>query len=893
MSTKSTTRGGKQVSRGGNRSSRTRSVTNKDAHNIDVHPADMSFQNQIGENSKSTVTQNAATIAKTEQNVAKTNSNTPQNEGNLTVQNPEKDYPTKECETAIPLDTVKMQINPKCSGERGASSDKADNGHKMQKDYDWEMTDNTDPDNVNDDTTIKEVKNQEVVTTDPNTSGTRFKTLQSACKICDKICVKAEESIVCIKCKNWSHMACEITERQILIDLKYRGTFICESCKSKHHRQDSTSDLDSSMNSEERYRAEHDDFDLDIDEDALLGEDEPDNLTQKLSTDLQGQFDKLEKRLGNPSVNKMETKVTNSPSADRMQNRMSNHAMTYDNHSTPFLPSRFRFSKRSNMMNLGMGQYGSMNLGMNHWENPSLMEVGIAQLGNENYPPTHGPSIHVNQTDNSSSMIGKINELMGIVKEIKDDVNNIDHKVKTQESKNEEQATKASEKLQSSLQQTITQSLRTYDEKINKDIDRKVKQSVEQIDTKISQTVTKQMNEKLSERVDQKVNERWNQIEEEIEQRIGERIENRINDRVGMMINNKVESSLDEFEERMWKKKNVLIVNLPESKHESVEVRKREDMVKVYSIFNRFMPFDCDDAEDMPVRLGRISDKPRILRITLKSEVMVRTICQRARNQNHLLNPNENDSKRKIYINRDYTLEERENRLKYREEMKERISKGETNLVIRKRGVFVKNQPRNQRFRNQDNLEVNQNEYPNVDTLHQGQENESRGKSHDSELGEGISPLNRKELDEERRPKPNGRDHSPYIRDEQGRKIRGAEGGYNRDYDTRQHEIHRDQDYHLPRNNDYQGQIRDRSQIGRGRGNDQREYYTDDRRNYRENRQNQMHNDRRSYPSEEREFRQNENHYYASGRHQRQSSRQQNKHQPGSMPYGAPRFGRR
>ena len=183
------------------------------------------------------------------------------------------------------------------------------------------------------------------------------------------------------------------------------------------------------------------------------------------------------------------------------------------------------------------------------------------------------------------------------------------------------------------------------------------------------------MNEKLSERVDQKVNERWNQIEEEIEQRIGERIENRINDRVGMMINNKVESSLDEFEERMWKKKNVLIVNLPESKHESVEVRKREDMVKVYSIFNRFMPFDCDDAEDMPVRLGRISDKPRILRITLKSEVMVRTICQRARNQNHLLNPNENDSKRKIYINRDYTLEERENRLKYREEMKERIAR--------------------------------------------------------------------------------------------------------------------------------------------------------------------------------------------------------------------------
>ena len=164
----------------------------------------------------------------------------------------------------------------------------------------------------------------------------------------------------------------------------------------------------------------------------------------------------------------------------------------------------------------------------------------------------------------------------------------------------------------------------------------------------------------------------------------------------------------------------MLIVNLPESRNPDIKARMNYDMDEVYRIFNLFVEFRDSDVETMPVRLGRISDKPRLLRVTLKSEHMLNTIVNKAREQNHLLNPYERDPRKKIYINKDYSEKERIQRKKAVDEKKERERNGETNLEIRRGKVVVKGQYGNQGQQRptdtyQDNVSQNRMQMQNME----------------------------------------------------------------------------------------------------------------------------------------------------------------------------------
>ena len=139
--------------------------------------------------------------------------------------------------------------------------------------------------------------------------------------------------------------------------------------------------------------------------------------------------------------------------------------------------------------------------------------------------------------------------------------------------------------------------------------------------------------------IDYVVNQRLATLEKNLEGSITRKVEK--------MMDQKIETELDDFQEMLWRQKNVLIVGLPESKNPIIHERQLDDLDEINRIFNLFVRFDDRDIEGLPVRLGRISEKPRTLRITLKSEVMVRELTRRARESNHVINPTEKDNRKK------------------------------------------------------------------------------------------------------------------------------------------------------------------------------------------------------------------------------------------------------
>ncbi|KAJ3650281.1 hypothetical protein Zmor_021979 [Zophobas morio] len=71
------------------------------------------------------------------------------------------------------------------------------------------------------------------------------------------------------------------------------------------------------------------------------------------------------------------------------------------------------------------------------------------------------------------------------------------------------------------------------------------------------------------------------------------------------------------------------------------------------------------------VRIGKISNKPRLIKVTLSSSVIVREIVTKYRTRNG------------IYVNRDLTKMQQDVAYKTRKEFKERVNKGEKNISLK------------------------------------------------------------------------------------------------------------------------------------------------------------------------------------------------------------------
>ena len=95
---------------------------------------------------------------------------------------------------------------------------------------------------------------------------------------------------------------------------------------------------------------------------------------------------------------------------------------------------------------------------------------------------------------------------------------------------------------------------------------------------------------------------------------------------------------------------------------------------------------------DNQTRLGKKGDRPRPIRVTVKSINDKKDLIQGAIKANKSL-PKDSKNPR-IYINPDLTPEERKIQKQLREELKTRRDNGETDLIIRD-GAVIKRQGQN------------------------------------------------------------------------------------------------------------------------------------------------------------------------------------------------------
>ena len=104
------------------------------------------------------------------------------------------------------------------------------------------------------------------------------------------------------------------------------------------------------------------------------------------------------------------------------------------------------------------------------------------------------------------------------------------------------------------------------------------------------------------------------------------------------------------LEKKIWRRKNVLVCNFPESDKIAIIDKKNDDLKKIKPIFNKFIQFNENDIDGLPVRVGKIGAGPKMLRVTLWSEAKIRELVLKAREQNRLINPTETENKKKSCI---------------------------------------------------------------------------------------------------------------------------------------------------------------------------------------------------------------------------------------------------
>ena len=736
--------------------------------------------------------------------------------------------------------------------------------------------------------------NERKTPSDPSTGqtegiGSRFKPLDKTCKFCDIICVDApgliSDIIICQSCNRWSHMGCEKLDREILTNMKKKGTFICDSCQdidaNSSDVDPNSSEIESSMNSEDRRRAEYDDSEMD--EDALLRETDDESLHVAKSN--------VDNKVQNSALGKESTFVQKNEMLQVQNSIVVNREMAHAHKMDEINSEMAHVLKSMATDNSTPSNPKPALKSTGDWEkaHPSKQH---AQIGKDMPMDTDiQNSIDPNQVNQNkggqNQMDFKMDQILNMVQGVRENLHNVELKVTQQDQRNQQFMRDANTLLMQNVQNSVKDYFDQQKQRDKEESDKKIKVAVaEEMQNSIGLKIDSIFTQRTGPTIDYVVNQRLSQIE------------NRLDD----MVDQKIDYELDEFQERQWRARNILIVNLPESKNPNVEERKNFDFDEICNLFNLLLKFDHRDIEGLPVRLGRIGDKPRTLRVTLRSEYLASELTKRARESNHLLNPTETDNHKKLYLNRDYTDRERRERKSLQEEKKDRESRGEK-VVIRKRKVVPvdqdsrRNYPNTQGHRQNNRYEnrprtfsdsatrgridyrqkestsrnyahavrnsvdqgphrqgyANENRYPQsqgrqingsgskTDNQNYGQANRGafdqdrqnfQGQSYET----GRSPLNRSNQDTILRD-----EQGPYIRDDDGRDIRGAEAGNIRDRQNGQHDRRSDPKY--------------RRYDTEGRSDDYRDI--DD-----------------------------QNSHYRSGRPVRESSRHYNRNQLGSRPYG-------
>ena len=156
---------------------------------------------------------------------------------------------------------------------------------------------------------------------------------------------------------------------------------------------------------------------------------------------------------------------------------------------------------------------------------------------------------------------------------------------------------------------------------------------------------------------------------------MGKKLEEKIEE----VVEKKLAEVIDEQKEKDKRKHNLIISNLKESAKTDLKERQEEDVNMVRETLSKLVTLTESDVVE-PVRLGKVGGtKPRLLKVKIRSEEKRREILKNAPKMNEKVQ----DQSKKIYINPDYTPKERELNQALRQERKQRMAQGETDLIIR------------------------------------------------------------------------------------------------------------------------------------------------------------------------------------------------------------------
>lgn len=121
-------------------------------------------------------------------------------------------------------------------------------------------------------------------------------------------------------------------------------------------------------------------------------------------------------------------------------------------------------------------------------------------------------------------------------------------------------------------------------------------------------------------------------------------------------ITSAVALAISEEKEREKRKLNVILHNAAEPTSDEGNYRKKEDIEPVFNIFQKSLNVAVRVVN--AVRLGKRSDKPRLLKVSADSELSKASILQ---NYSKLRGKDVPQSLSKVFITPDMTIKEREN----------------------------------------------------------------------------------------------------------------------------------------------------------------------------------------------------------------------------------------
>ena len=146
----------------------------------------------------------------------------------------------------------------------------------------------------------------------------------------------------------------------------------------------------------------------------------------------------------------------------------------------------------------------------------------------------------------------------------------------------------------------------------------------------------------------------------------------KLEEKIEEVVERKLADALEEAKEKEKRKKNLILVNIKESKKTEIDERKTEDLKEVKTLLNKIVEVAEGDITE-PVRLGKVGgNKPRLLKVTVKTEEKKKEILKKASQ----LNSGTANARDRVYINPDLTNKEREEEKLLREEKREREKGG-------------------------------------------------------------------------------------------------------------------------------------------------------------------------------------------------------------------------